>query len=465
MHLGRDAYLDNCKLALMTLIGVGHAAQWLLALEDGRTGRGWCGGDGKPSSDWYRGGGRAVVDGDGDGDNDASPSPTASSSAVTVLRALYTWSNAIAIPMFCVISGHLSRSLVSPVPGGREDVALLSRMRRNAEALLVPFFIFQGLACAVETASPPLRRALAPHDGGGDGDPSTHALAHDATWEAAATLDLWTPHISWYLLALYLWRAALPVFAQLRPAVAAALAAALGLGVGFTNTGAATGYFLKWGTVWGNFPYFALGCALTSDRYRAVRDAGWVGRAGGAITTLATLAALLRGLAGHALCFDAWQWEAWKSAPYVHYNRPGFMGGDRGADVDADADVGARTLAAAVLFRAATYVGAVAAGIAFLVVLPRSHLPFVSPLGARTVYGYLLHAPALLGVMALLGVFDRAGKENGLGEWEMACFGVAVPVLVTAACMSRPAQACFWWMCEPSFGEWVWRPKEDEGWM
>ena len=29
--------------------------------------------------------------------------------------------------------------------------------------------------------------------------------------------------------------------------------------------------------------------------------------------------------------------------------------------------------------------------------LPRAHVHFVSPLGARTVYGYLLHAPALLG--------------------------------------------------------------------
>ena len=27
---GRDVYLDHCKLALMLLIGVGHALQWLL---------------------------------------------------------------------------------------------------------------------------------------------------------------------------------------------------------------------------------------------------------------------------------------------------------------------------------------------------------------------------------------------------------------------------------------------------
>ena len=39
----RDAYLDNCKFALMILIGLGHSLQWLLTTEDRRTGRAWCG--------------------------------------------------------------------------------------------------------------------------------------------------------------------------------------------------------------------------------------------------------------------------------------------------------------------------------------------------------------------------------------------------------------------------------------
>ena len=41
----RDAYLDNCKFALMILIGLGHSLQWLLTTEDRRTGRAWCGAD------------------------------------------------------------------------------------------------------------------------------------------------------------------------------------------------------------------------------------------------------------------------------------------------------------------------------------------------------------------------------------------------------------------------------------
>ena len=34
--------------------------------------------------------------------------------------------------------------------------------------------------------------------------------------------------------------------------------------------------------------------------------------------------------------------------------------------------------------------------------------------------------------------------------------------LVTAACMSRLAKGCFWWLCEPKFGGWLWQPKEEE---
>ena len=88
----------------------------------------------------------------------------------------------------------------------------------------------------------------------------------------------------------------------------------------------------------------------------------------------------------------------------MHYNQgfgmSGSGGGGSGSGGGSDAaavtaDPWSLTIAA--LFRAATYVGATAVGFAFLAALPRAHVHFVSPLGARTVYGYLLHAPALLG--------------------------------------------------------------------
>jgi fucose 4-O-acetylase-like acetyltransferase len=315
----RDAYLDNCKCALMLLIGVGHALQWLLAVEDGRAGRGWCGTDGDGGDVGNNNGGEGGDNFDdvgGNGNNSqafdtfvasslssSSLSSSYASWAVTPLRALYTWSNAIAIPMFCVISGHLSRGLVA---ASQHSGELLNRMRRNAESLMAPFLLFQALACAVEAASPALRDALAPGVGGGGGGGGDSSAATRAAAEAAASLDLWTPHISWYLVALALWRGVLPVFAQMRPTAAAALAAAVGVGVGFTNTGAATGYFLKWGTVWGNFPYFALGTVLTEHHYRAARDVGAAGRVAACAVTLAAMLSLWWGLSQGAVCFDAW---------------------------------------------------------------------------------------------------------------------------------------------------------------
>ena len=167
------------------------------------------------------------------------------------------------------------------------------------------------------------------------------------------------------------------------------------------------------------------------------------------------------------VCFDAWQWEAWKSAPYVHYNQGGMTGfgwerksgGSGGGGGGGDDHAGGPEVSAdpwlltvAALFRAGTYVGATAVGIAFLAALPRAHVPALSPLGSRTVYGYLLHAPALLGLLAAGGVFERAGQGGGLDGWEAVCMGVGLPALVTAACMSRLAKVCFWWLCEPRFG-------------
>ena len=47
----RDPFLDNCKFALILLIGIGHGLQWLLAQEDSRTARGWCAVEGEVGDD------------------------------------------------------------------------------------------------------------------------------------------------------------------------------------------------------------------------------------------------------------------------------------------------------------------------------------------------------------------------------------------------------------------------------
>ena len=426
----RDAYLDNCKFALMILIGVGHSLQWLLATEDRRTGRLWCGAD-------------ALDDSSEDG---VAPS----SAVVPALRALYTWSNAIAIPMFCVVSGRLSRSLVASCrprgTGGDDRVA--ERLRRVFEQLVVPFATFQALACAVYETAPALKDALAP--GGTQSSGEAGATSGPAA-EAAATLDFWTPHVSWYLAALALWRCVSVVTAQMNDVAVWIGALAVGIGVGFTNTGAATGFFLKWGTIWGNFPYFVLGTFVEDDHYRRLRDASEALKlACGTITAVALVVAWC-GLSHEVLCFDLWQWEAWKSSPFVHYNQFTVESAVEGVDASP------RSLFFAACFRAFTYVYAVVVGVAFLGSLPRVHVPLVTDSGTRTMYGYLLHAPALLALLTLNGVFQSAGTGGGLGVLGWLTWGVLAPVAVTEACMTAPVARVFWWLCEPKLGKWVWR--------
>ena len=70
-----------------------------------------------------------------------------------------------------------------------------------------------------------------------------------------------------------------------------------------------------------------------------------------------------------------------------------------------------------------TYGEALLFGALFLLTLPREETFLATAGGSRTMYGYLLHAPAILGAMALCGVFTRAGEGLGLDAWEWVICG------------------------------------------
>jgi fucose 4-O-acetylase-like acetyltransferase len=455
----RDPFLDNCKFALILLIGIGHSLQWLLAQEDSRTARGWCAVEGEV------------------GDVGHSDAPRASSWAVLPLRAFYIWSNAIAIPMFALLSGRVSRSLAAscaPEASAERRATMPARIKKTVESLVVPFLTFQLLACLVEASSPALASALAPRPppsatfAANDGNAvETQALQFDGCEQVLSNVmnppnafSFWTPHLSWYLLALASWRAVLPAAAQMQPGAALALALALGVGVGICNVGYSAGFFLKFGTMWGNFPYFLAGVFLCGDEtYFAFRD-DWATagrRAGAAAVTAAAVAACFFGLRSGAMCFDAWQWEAWKSAPYGDY-----------LFVDAQTPSGTSEWhlwesIAAPLFRLGTYFGSVAVGTAFLAAVPRAEIPAATKMGARTMYGYLLHAPALLAALASAGTFAKASAGDGLSAAAFIAAGVVLPILVTVACMTAPAVWAFRWLCEPEIGAWLWREATEPG--
>ena len=447
----RDPFLDNCKFALIVLIAIGHGLQWLLAQEDSRTARGWCAVEGVHET--------------------TAGAFQASSWAILPLRAFYVWSNSIAIPMFAVLSGRVSRSFAAcfaPEASAERRASTPLRIKKTVQSLVVPFLTFQLLACAVEAASPDLSDALAPRP-----PPSAtfasavsgkkallfdgEATAAIAALNPSRAFNFWNPHLSWYLLALASWRAVLPAAALMQPGAALSLALALGVGIGISNVGYGVGFFLKFGTIWGNFPYFLAGVFLLSDEaYVAFRD-DW-GSAGrrlvlSLVTSMALIACFFALRTGE-MCFDAWQWEAWKSAPYrdylfVHLSAPnGASGWDLGETF------------AAPLFRLATYFGSFALGVAFLGTLPRVETPVVTKMGAKTVYAYLLHAPLLLAVFAGSGIFAEAASGAGLGGSLEIVFGILVPGAVTVLCMTPPFVFAFRWLCEPEFGNWLWRDEE-----
>lgn len=380
----RDPFLDNCKFALILLIGVGHGLQWLLAMEDARVGRGWCDVGGAPSGDSTTVAGHVV---------EFATAAKTSALAVLPLRALYVWSNAIAIPMFAMLSGRCSRSLAAACAPDATDerrASMPGRIKKTFETLVVPFFTFQLLACVVEASSPALRLALQPRPPPsasfvGIDDPAFTLVDGDgAVIVETNAFNFWTPHLSWYLLALASWRLVLPVAAQMRPGAALALALALGVGVGTSNVGYAVGFFLKFGTVVGNFPYFLCGVLLCHDEtyfwFRDVLGSKKV-RGLGLVVTMGAICATYLSLKNGAMCFDAWQWEAWKSAPYGDYL---FV------DTTFPSGTGRWRLGnaiAAPVFRLANYTGSALVGAAFLAVLPRTEVRVVTNMGRKTMYG------------------------------------------------------------------------------
>jgi hypothetical protein len=108
----------------------------------------------------------------------------------------------------------------------------------------------------------------------------------------------------------------------------------------------------------------------------------------------------------------------------------------------------------AAFFRAVTYGEALLFGALFLLTLPREETFLATAGGSRTMYGYLLHAPAILGTMALCGVFTRAGEGLGLDAWEWVICGVVAPAAIATACMTAPAKTAFQWLCEPKLQVW-----------
>ena len=265
------------------------------------------------------------------------------------------------------------------------------------------------------------------------------------------TFNFWTPHLSWPAGARVVARG-VPAAAQMRGRRAGAGAGA-GRGRGHLQRRVQRGVLPKFGTMWGNFPYFPAGVFLCGRD--VLRDEGRPGHsgppAGAAAATAATVTACFFGYDRRDVL-----------------RRVAVGGGDAPYGdsffVDAETPSGTSSGTSGVgrrLCSASRRFLSVAVGACFLA-SGRAARFRLCQMGARTMYGYLLHAPVLLAVLASAGTFAKWFRP-GLSAAAFIAAGSLLPVAVTVACMTTPAVWAFRWLCEPEFGSWLWREATEPG--
>ena len=139
------------------------------------------------------------------------------------------------MPAFTFVSGHCTRGLARAVARG-DGSSLASRSRRAVQTLLVPYVIWQ-----------------------------TFYLLYN--YVDVYPVQAWSPvGVTWYLSALFAWRASVPYLARLRGRVPALFL--VGLAVGFTDTPVTENGlpFLDFQRLVAFAPFFYLGVESSSAR-------------------------------------------------------------------------------------------------------------------------------------------------------------------------------------------------------
>ncbi|MFI1508634.1 acyltransferase family protein [Streptomyces sp. NPDC020597] len=298
-----------------------------------------------------------------------------------VLQAAYMFVYAFHMPAFIVISGFFSRSFDgSP-----------ARLKRLITGVAVPYIVF-------ETAYPVFRRHI-------DHNPA----------QEISLLDPW--YLTWFLVALFVWRLTTPVWKLVRHP----LPLALGLAMLATVT-PSIGDDLDLQRVLQFLPYFVLGLCLEPEHFRLVR------RRSVRIAAVPVLA--------FALAFAYW------AVPRMNvswlYHR------------DSAQELGAPWWAGPVM-QLALFGCSLLLTACFLSWVPGRTMWF-TVLGAGTLYGYLLHG-FLIKTADYRGWFAHPSLHRPLGEIAVT---VAVAAAVTLLC-TPPVRRVFRFVIEPRM-EWAFKP-------
>ncbi|MFJ5728240.1 acyltransferase family protein [Streptomyces paradoxus] len=297
-----------------------------------------------------------------------------------ILEAAYQVVYAFHMPAFILISGYFSRSFDM-----RPD-----RLKRLITGVAVPYIIF-------ETAYPLFKRVV-------DNDPH----------QEISLLDPW--YLTWFLVALFIWRLTTPIWNLVRWP----LPLALGLAMLATVT-PEIGDDLDLQRVLQFLPFFVLGLVMKPEHFHMVR------RRSVRIASVPVFAV--------ALAFSWWAVPRMNTAWFYHR--------------DAAQELGAPWWTGPVMVLAMFGCSLVLTA-CFFAWVPRRHMWFTA-LGAGTLYGYLLHG-FLVKAGDYQGWFEASWLHRPAGEILVTVLAAAV---VTVLC-TKPVQRMFRFAMEPKM-DWAFK--------
>ncbi|WP_037820130.1 acyltransferase family protein [Streptomyces sp. NRRL S-146] len=299
-----------------------------------------------------------------------------------ILEAAYQVVYAFHMPAFIIISGYFSRSFDM-----RPD-----RLKRLITGVAVPYIIF-------ETAYPLFKRVI-------DNDPR----------QEISILDPW--YLTWFLVALFVWRLTTPIWNLVRWPLPLALGLAM-----LATVSPEIGDDLDLQRVLQFLPFFVLGLVMKPEHFHMVRTRAV------RIASVPVFAA--------ALAFSWWAVPRMNTAWFYHR--------------DAAQELGAPWWTGPVMVLAMFGCSLVLTA-CFFAWVPRRHMWFTA-LGAGTLYGYLLHG-FLVKAGDYRGWFEASWLHRPAGEILVTALAAAV---VTVLC-TKPVQRVFRFAMEPKM---AWAFKRD----
>ncbi|WP_327428707.1 acyltransferase family protein [Streptomyces sp. NBC_01236] len=297
-----------------------------------------------------------------------------------LLEAVYTVVYTFHMPAFIIISGYFSRSFDM-----RPD-----RLKRLVTGVVVPYVVF-------ETAYSLFKRWAAP-------DP-THPIS---------LLDPW--YLTWFLVALFIWRLTTPLWKLVRHPLPLALTIAV-----LASVSPDIGAELDLQRVLQFLPFFVLGLVMKPEHFQLVR------RREVRILSVPVFAV--------ALVVGYWAVPRMNTAWFYHR--------------EAAQSLGAPWWAGAVM-TLALFGCSLLLTACFFAWVPRRTFWFTA-LGAGTLYGYLLHG-FVVKASEYGGWFDHGWLHKPLG---LVFVTLVAAALVTVLC-TRPVQRIFRFAMEPKM-EWAFK--------